>query len=104
MLGREGVVVELLRELTLHFEKYDPDSPTVYDNLPEEYIQRIIKGIVGFRIEVLELQNVFKLSQTRDKASYMNVIERLTAQDDAGKYIAEKMKENAGKIFDKLGA
>lgn len=100
----DGELVELLRELTLHFEKYNPASPTVYDNLPEEYIQRIIKGIVGFRIEVLELQNVFKLSQTRDKASYMNVIERLTAQDDAGKYIAEKMKENAGKIFDKLGA
>ncbi len=92
-------LVDLLREFTLHFEKNDPTSSTIYDNLPEEYIQRIIKGIVGFRIEVRELQNVFKLSQTRDKASYMNVVEKLSVQDDAGKYIAEKMRENAMKIF-----
>lgn len=95
----DGELVELLREFTLHFEKNDPNSSTIYDNLPEEYIQRIIKGIVGFRIEVRELQNVFKLSQTRDNASYMNVIEKLSVQDDAGRYIAEKMKENVGKIF-----
>ena len=95
----DGELVELLREFTLHFEQNDPNSSTIYDNLPEEYIQRIIKGIVGFRIEVRELQNVFKLSQTRDNASYMNVIEKLSVQDDAGRYIAEKMKENVGKIF-----
>lgn len=95
----DGELVELLREFTLHFEQNDPNSSTIYDNLPEEYIQRIIKGIVGFRIEVRELQNVFKLSQTRDNASYMNVIEKLSGQDDAGRYIAEKMKENVGKIF-----
>jgi transcriptional regulator len=92
-------LVDLLREFTLYFENNDRSSNTIYDNLPEEYIQRIIKGIVGFEFVVTELENVFKLSQTRDKASYMTIIEKLSSQDEAGKYIAEKMRENIPRIF-----
>lgn len=58
-------------------------SPDSYDNLPKEYIDHMIKAIVGISIEVEELDNVFKLSQNRDEASQKNIIEQLRKRGDA---------------------
>lgn len=88
-----------MKRFTLHFERGNTDSRTIYDNLPSEYIDRMIKGIVAFEMEVVELEDVHKLSQNRDEKSYRNIIDILEKQDDAGRFIAGKMKENAAKLF-----
>ena len=95
----EEELVKLLRRLTLHFEHDNTDSTTVYDNLPEAYLAPLRKGIVGFEMEVMELENVHKLSQNRDQESYLNVIAQLGIGGEAGKFIAEKMKENCPHLF-----
>lgn len=84
---------EILRKTTLHFEEYNQHSPTIFDNLPSEYKQKIMKAIVAFEIDVLEMDNVFKLSQDRDAQSYQNIIEKLKNQDENGRVIAAEMEK-----------
>jgi transcriptional regulator len=99
-LDEEGLI-NVLKKLTLHFEKGNPDSSTIYDNLLPEYTQRLVKAIVAFEIKVEDIQHVFKLSQDRDEASYYNIIEKLSEQGGDGKLIADIMKERVGKVFPK---
>jgi transcriptional regulator len=92
---------EFMRKFTLYFEKNNTQSTTIFDNLPTDYIERMIKGIIGFEMEVTELENVHKLSQNRDEKSYQDIIEKLEQQDASGKFIAERMKENESRLFRK---
>lgn len=68
-------------------------SGGAYDKLPQEYIDHMMKAIVGFTIEVEALDNVFKLSQNRDEASQKNIIEQLKKRgDDNSMLIAKEME------------
>lgn len=58
-------------------------SESAYDNLPKEYIDHMVKAILGFTIEVESFDHVFKLSQNRDEASQKNIIEQLRKTGDA---------------------
>lgn len=94
----EEQLVNLLRDLTAHFEN-DENSPSLYDNLPAAYIQRMINAIVAFEIEVTDIDNVFKLSQNRDKKSYEAIIEKLSALGSNGKAIADEMEKRSLQLF-----
>ena len=74
-------------------DKYEGTlSADAFDNLPKEYIDHMVKAIVGFSIEVDELDNVFKLSQNRDEASQRNIIEELMKRgDEHSRMIAREM-------------
>jgi len=89
----------VLRKTSLHFENYNKESTTVFDNLSEDYTQRLMKAIVAFEIEVLELDNVFKLSQNRDAESYKNIKHRLLQQGGSASVIAEEMEKRTGQLF-----
>lgn len=68
-------------------------SQGAFDHLPQEYIDHMMKAIVGFSIEVETLDNVFKLSQNRDEASQKNIIDQLRKRgDDNSVMIAEEMQ------------
>lgn len=84
-------LLQLLTELTLHFEK-DANAPTQIKNLDTDYVQQNMKAIVSFDIEVTELKNVFKLSQNRDEVSHANIQKELEKGDAACKYMAAAMQ------------
>lgn len=86
---------EVLRKTSLHFENYNEQSTTVFDNLPKEFKERVMKAIVAFEIEVIEMDNVFKLSQDRDAQSYRNIIEELKEQGEDGRVIANEMEKRS---------
>jgi transcriptional regulator len=73
--------------------KYEsPESEASFDKLPGEYIDKMIKAIAGFTIEVESLENTFKLSQNRDQESQRNIIEQLMKRgDDNSKAIAKEI-------------
>ena len=73
--------------------KYEgPESAAAFDKLPKEYVDHMVKAIVGFTIEIEKLDNVFKLSQNRDEESQKNIIEQLRKRGDANSgMIAEEM-------------
>lgn len=95
----EAGLEEVLRKTTLHFEGYDQHSPTVFDNLPSEYKQKMMQYIVAFEIEVTEMDHVFKLSQDRDAESYHNIIEELKTLDEDGRVIAAEMEKRTKDVF-----
>jgi transcriptional regulator len=99
-LSEEGLI-NLMKKLTLHFENNNPQSATIYDNLPDEYTSRMVKAIIGFEIEVEEIDNVFKLSQNRDEKSFHIIMEKLRQQGCNGEYIAGEMKQRAAQLFNK---
>lgn len=89
----------VLQRLTLHYENNNAASATVFDNLPAEYTERMMKAIVPFEIEINDLQHVFKLSQDRDEKSYDNIIAQLKKQGGNAKEIAEIMEKRKSKVF-----
>jgi len=97
--GDEGDLVAILKRLSLHYEQNNTDSTTIFDNLPPDYRDRLMKAIIAFEIEVTSIDHVFKLSQNRDEKSFHNIIERLEQKDSNGKYIAGEMKKRASQLF-----
>lgn len=92
-------LIDVLKKTSLHFENGDKNSSTVFDNLPEDYSNLLMKAIVAFEVEVEEIDNVFKLSQNRDEESYHHIIDKLKDQDVDGKAIAEEMQKRTEQLF-----
>ncbi|MDD8018855.1 MAG: FMN-binding negative transcriptional regulator [Bacteroidota bacterium] len=95
----DAALEDVLRKTSLHFENYNQQSTTVFDNIPLEFKQRVMQAIVAFEIEVKEMDNVFKLSQDRDSKSYHNIIEKLKEQSEDGRVIAAEMKKRIKEVF-----
>lgn len=65
-----------------------------FDQLSEEYINRMLKAIVGFKIEVQNIEAVFALSQSKSPEDQKNIIDHLEKRNNEGDaFIAKKMKE-----------
>jgi transcriptional regulator len=95
----EEELIAFMRRLTLRFEGDDHTSPTIYDNLAKEYVDKMIKGIVGFELKVDSLENVFKLSQNRDEKSYRNIMEQLEKRGGDSERVAYEMRKRVGMLF-----
>lgn len=89
---------ELMQKFTLKFENGQTDSPTVFNNLPEDYNTKMLAAIVGFEIAVEQLDNTFKLSQNRDVESFRNIITHLEKQGGDAALIAAEMKKRKSKM------
>ncbi len=94
----EQELKDILRRTTNHFEN-NPHSAANFENLPQEYVDRMAKAIIAFEIEVQEMDNVFKLSQNRDEKSFDNIKEKLEGQNEAGKFISVEMEKRRGELF-----
>ncbi|GAA4327349.1 FMN-binding negative transcriptional regulator [Flaviaesturariibacter amylovorans] len=92
-------LVDILQKTSLFFEGGNASSATVYENLPEAYTGRLLAAIVGFEVEVEDIQHVFKMSQDRDEASYHNIIGKLKEQDANAQEVARIMEQNADRLF-----
>lgn len=91
--GDEQLLLNVLHETTARFEN-NPASPSLGEHLPNEYVQRLMKAIVAFEIEVTSIDHVFKLSQNKDAESYQNIISKLANGDSEAKKISELMQAN----------
>lgn len=76
LLEDETVVVSLLRETIAAFESPLP-NPWKGD-LPEEYLHRMIQGIVAFEIPLSQVEGKFKLGQNRSLEDQRGVHRGLT--------------------------
>ena len=94
-------LVSFMKKLTLYFENNNTASPAIYDNLPDEFLKKMMPAIVGFEIKAEELHNVFKLSQNRDEKSYRNIIEQLDKKNEKGNaaLIADEMRNRLETLF-----
>jgi transcriptional regulator len=90
----EGSLLDILKRTTAHFEN-NPSSPSLVEHLAPEYMNKLIKAIAAFEIEVTEIGHVFKLSQNKDKESYANIIDQLSKGDGEAQQMALVMKQNS---------
>ncbi len=70
---------ELFQALKKLMDKYETTSakPVQLERMTPEYVQKEMRGIVGFEIKVKEIHAAHKLSQNRDDKNYQNVITEL---------------------------
>lgn len=99
-LDEQGLL-DVLRKTTLHFEKNNTESSTVFDNLPADYTSRLMKAIIAFEVEVKSIEHVFKLSQDRDQTSYRQIIQHLKKGDSNARAIADEMEKREEQLFNK---
>jgi transcriptional regulator len=79
--ANEEQTKKIIKNIT---DKYElPESQAAFNKLPEEYVDRLVKAIIGFTIEVSTIENVFKLSQNHDAKTRESIIENLMSRRDA---------------------
>jgi transcriptional regulator len=86
----EASLHELLMRLSATYEAGNP-KPWKMSQLPADYVDTMLKAIVGFEIVVDRLEGKFKLSQNRP-AEAARVIEQLEAHGEAD--LARLMREH----------
>jgi transcriptional regulator len=92
-------LVSFMKKLTLKFEGGNTRSQTIFDNLPDGYLSKMMPAITGIEIKAATIENVFKLSQNRDEASYLNIIEKLEERGGSGILVAAEMKKRKASLF-----
>jgi len=97
----DNELINFMRKLTLQFEEGNTQSTSFFDNLPEDYLKKMLPSIAGIEIKADNIENVFKLSQDRDSASFANIISKLEEEGDQSALIASEMKKRQSKIFPK---
>lgn len=81
----------IVEAITNKYEK--SGSAAAFSNLSIEYVDRLVKAVIGFKIEVESIDNVFKLSQNHEPETRQSIIKHLNENggDDERK-IAEEMQ------------
>lgn len=75
---------ELKQDLTKLMEKYEEHraDPVLWDKLSPSLLDKEMKGIVGFKVKVNEIQAAYKMSQNRNDTDYRNIIEQLRNEEN----------------------
>lgn len=72
------------------------DRPWSMDSLPEEYVRKMIRGIVAFEIPLTRLEGKFKLSQNRPAADRQEVVAALSRSPDPVERELARVMEGLG--------
>lgn len=83
---------ELERDLTMLLQKYEMhrNKPVLWEKLSPQLLNNQVKGIIGFKITVKDIQAAYKLSQNRTDEDYQNIIVNLYREND---HNAEQMAQ-----------
>lgn len=91
---------ELKQDLTRLLETYEHhrENPVLWDKLSPSLLEKELKGIVGFKIEMTDVQAAYKLSQNRSETDYGNIVEQLQHEGDPDSAkLAEVMEKRSKK-------
>lgn len=92
LLSDDEVKQDLARLMNT-YEKHR-ENPVMLENLSPFLVEKELKGIVGFKIKVKEVQAAYKLSQNRTETDYRNIIKNLSTEENSGaQQMAELMKK-----------
>lgn len=76
-------------------DRHEAASHYKLESLPQDFVEKEIKGIVAFQIEVTRIEANYKLSQNRSDEDYQNIVAKLDAREDEMSHgVAEAMREN----------
>jgi transcriptional regulator len=85
---------ELQEDLILLLKKYEQhrENAVLWETLSPQ-TKKQIKGIVGIKIKIKEVQAAYKLSQNRNEEDYHNIIDKLYKEEDSN---AQRLAEVMG--------
>lgn len=92
ILNEEETMISL-HKLVDKYEKGSKNPISLHDMSPKTLRQ--VKGIVGFQIEITDIQAAYKLSQTRVEDHPKITSELSERQDPASQAIAQKMRNSS---------
>jgi len=70
------------------------EKPWMFDSLPDDYVQNLMRGTVGFEMEITRLEGKFKISQNRPEGDQIRVAATLHASSNTlGVGIADLMDQ-----------
>jgi transcriptional regulator len=83
-----------LKELVDKYEKFS-EKPVAIETMSEKMVENQMRAIVGFEIEITDIQAKYKLSQNRNAEDYKNVVNHLqNSTDQITQQVGEMMKNN----------
>lgn len=86
---------ELREDLANLLEKYEKhrENPILWETLSPDMLESQMKGVVGFKVKVEEVQAAYKLSQNRNEEDYENIIHKLKEEENpVSKQVALEME------------
>mgnify|MGYP001417875538 CR=1 FL=1 len=86
---------ELREDLANLLEKYEKhrENPILWETLSPDMLESQMKGVVGFKVKVEEVQAAYKLSQNRNEEDYENIIHKLKEEESpVSKQVALEME------------
>jgi transcriptional regulator len=81
LIEDDATIQAMLRALVENHEH--GRAPEWEMNLPEDYMQKMVKSIVVFEIPMTRVEGKFKMSQNRSEADQVSVMTNLAASHDA---------------------
>ncbi len=95
IIDDKATLYDLLKAL---IERHEAQFEKPWDfQLPEDYLQKMMQGTVGFEIEITRLEGKFKMSQNRSASEQQRVKAALReSQDVSNVQVAELMSEIFG--------
>ena len=74
-------------------DRHESDQHYKLETLPQDFVDKEMKGIVVFQIEATRLEANYKLSQNRNDEDYWNIVSHLAQREDELSHgVAEAMK------------
>ncbi len=85
-------VLNALKRLVNKYEKAS-EKPVDVEKMTPGYVEKEMKGLVGFEIKITKIEAAYKLSQNRDKKNHDAIISELEKKGDPNSIaIANEMK------------
>ena len=75
-------------------QKHEVQTSYSLQGLPEDFVKKEMKGIVGFAVDVMRVDASYKLSQNRNEKDHENIIRELEGRGDEYSIgVAKAMRE-----------
>jgi len=82
-------------------QKHEVPAEYSLESLPEGFVRKEMKGIVGFAVDVTRVEASYKLSQNRSDEDHENIVRELEGRgDDQSAAVAKAMKGGRRTIDD----
>ncbi len=86
---------ELTDILSRLIKRYETKSDYRLESLPRDFVEKEMRGTMGFQVKVTRVEANFKLSQNRNDEDYANVVRQLEARgDEQSVAVANEMRKN----------
>ena len=85
---------ELYSLMSRLVQKHEVQTSYSLEGLPQDFVQKEMKGVVGFAVDVTQVDASYKLSQNRNDADHEKIVHELNRRgDDQSAGVAQAMRE-----------